>query len=64
MAGAKLNAVIRYVRRVTAGEAFTDLSDGQLIQTFLSCSNEDAFAQLLKRHGPMVTDFLIVVEWS
>ena len=54
MAGAKLNAVVRYVRRMTAGEAFTDLSDGQLIQAFLSCANEDAFAQLLKRHGPMV----------
>ena len=54
MASTELNAVIRYVRRMTNADGLCNLSDSQLLQLFVSSSNQHAFAHLLKRHGPMV----------
>jgi RNA polymerase sigma factor (sigma-70 family) len=45
-----MNAVLRYLHRA-AGACLTD---GQLLDRFLSRHDEDAFAALLRRHGPMV----------
>jgi RNA polymerase sigma factor (sigma-70 family) len=45
-----MNAVLRYLHRA-AGACLTD---GQLLDRFLSRRDEDAFAALLRRHGPMV----------
>jgi RNA polymerase sigma factor (sigma-70 family) len=49
-----LNAVLQGIRRLAAAEAAEGQPDGQLLQRFLAGSDEDAFAVLLHRHGPMV----------
>ena len=53
MSNATLKAVVRYVRRL--GERDTSaLSDGQLLERFLRERNGVAYAELVRRHGPMV----------
>jgi len=50
----QLTAVLCYLRH-TAGIKMCDQQcDAQLLQKFLAQRNEDAFAVLLQRHGPMV----------
>jgi RNA polymerase sigma factor (sigma-70 family) len=49
-----LNCLVRNVRRaVLLGEPAT-LPDGRLVESFLTYRDENAFAMLVKRHGPMV----------
>src|SRR5690348_12758864 len=45
--------VLRHLRRVVRGDG-ADLSDGQLLGCFIEQRDEDAFAALVRRHGPMV----------
>src|SRR5262249_54148103 len=46
-----LGQVVRHVRRMSgAGE----LSDGELLHAFVSGRDQEAFAALARRHGPMV----------
>jgi len=52
MARAALASVIRYIYRVC--KAQDGYSDRQLLKRFLAVRDEDAFADLVVRHGPMV----------
>lgn len=53
MASDHANTVLQHVRRVILGDG-ASLSDGQLLNCFIEQRDEDAFAALVKRHGPMV----------
>lgn len=53
MAQKGLEAVVRYVRRITRSGA-NRLDDRQLLKTFSSQGNAEAFAALVDRHGKMV----------
>ncbi len=48
------NALLRHIHRLAGVPSAKDLSDGELLQRFVTCGEETAFAVLLKRHGPMV----------
>jgi RNA polymerase sigma factor (sigma-70 family) len=54
MANAPAAPVIRFVRHLAAVHGAIDWPDGQLLQRFASQGDEDAFAVLVRRHGPMV----------
>ena len=51
---ASLNAVLRHFLAVTAPSAEVIESDGQLLARFVAGREEEPFALLLRRHGPMV----------
>jgi RNA polymerase sigma factor (sigma-70 family) len=51
MADATLGQVVRHVRRLSSAG---DLSDGELLRAFVSGQDQEAFAALARRHGPMV----------
>ena len=48
-----LAEVLRYVRVLAAPEE-SDLDDGELLRRFVERRDEEAFAALLGRHGPLV----------
>src|SRR5262245_43666886 len=52
MTTGQLNGVLRHLRR--AALLGRDLTDGQLLQPFISRRDEAAFEALVRRHGPMV----------
>jgi RNA polymerase sigma factor (sigma-70 family) len=49
-----MNAVLRHLHRAALLQAGGGLTDGQLLGRFLTGRDEDAFAALVRRHGPMV----------
>jgi RNA polymerase sigma factor (sigma-70 family) len=53
MTAASLSAVVRHVRRI-AEPGPCGRSDGQLLEHFTLQQDEGAFAELVRRHGPMV----------
>src|SRR5580692_4733618 len=52
MATSPMSEVIQHVRRVLLDGA--GLTDGQLLEDYISRHDEAAFAALVRRHGPMV----------
>jgi RNA polymerase sigma factor (sigma-70 family) len=54
MATGPSNAVIRHVRRVAFLHERAGMTDGQLLDRFLTQRDEAAFEALMRRHGPMV----------
>ena len=48
------NAVLGTVRRLAATQAVSRLTDPQLLERFRRDNDQDAFAALVKRHGPLV----------
>ena len=54
MAVAATNQVVEHLRRLVRPPDAGRLTDGQLLQRFLSNPEEDAFAVLVQRHGRMV----------
>jgi RNA polymerase sigma factor (sigma-70 family) len=46
--------LLRHIRQVAFQLDAGELTDGQLLERFLSCREEAAFAALVRRHGPMV----------
>jgi RNA polymerase sigma factor (sigma-70 family) len=52
MATSRLGRVIQTLRRATLPQA--GLTDGQLLESYISSREEAAFAALVHRHGPMV----------
>jgi RNA polymerase sigma factor (sigma-70 family) len=54
MPPAPSHAVLRYVRKLAGASARGDSTDGQLLARFLRDRDENAFATLVDRHGPMV----------
>src|SRR5262245_35576161 len=54
MAGRNANVVLAHLRKLTAARATHALSDRELLDRFLGCCDEAAFAVLVERHGAMV----------
>src|SRR5262245_1560586 len=54
MATGQLNSVIRHLRKAALREEVGAMTDGQLLERFLTHRDEVAFEVLLRRHGPMV----------
>jgi RNA polymerase sigma factor (sigma-70 family) len=52
MTAAPLDTVLRHIRKLTAPPQ--EPSDGQLLSRFTARHDEAAFAELVRRHGPMV----------
>src|SRR6516162_7191602 len=54
MATNQLRGVIQTLRRVSLPHDGADLTDGQLLESYVRGRQDEAFAALLRRHGPMV----------
>jgi hypothetical protein len=54
MARGTLGDVLRHMRGVYATQEARDLSEGKLLERFLTFRDDTAFAVLMHRHGPMV----------
>src|SRR5262245_11670071 len=54
MVGGRLFSLIRLIRREAAPDAGDAASDAQLLERFVAARDEEAFAALVARHGPMV----------
>jgi RNA polymerase sigma factor (sigma-70 family) len=54
MPTSRVSEVIQYLRRTVLLPDGTPLTDGHLLSRFVEGRDEDAFAALVKRHGPMV----------
>jgi RNA polymerase sigma factor (sigma-70 family) len=54
MVQGQLSQVLRYLRSAVRGPAARDLTDRLLLERFATQHDQDAFAALVERHGPMV----------
>ncbi len=54
MANGQLAIVVRHIHKLAEGAGVEDLGDGPLLDRFLNRGEEEAFAALVRRHGPMV----------
>src|SRR5262249_45104679 len=54
MANAPRGAVLRHLRALFGGSSAAEASDARLVEQFTEHHEESAFAELLRRHGPMV----------
>jgi RNA polymerase sigma factor (sigma-70 family) len=54
MANSKTTEVIQYLRRAVLLRDGSGMTDGQLLDCFLTQRDDAAFAALVRRHGPMV----------
>src|SRR5262245_21126128 len=54
MSNGQLATVVRHIHKIAHTRSADDLADGQLLERFSNTQEEDAFATLVRRHGPMV----------
>src|SRR5438132_5785042 len=54
MADTELGTVVRHIRELVASRATHEQTDRQLLEAFLAGRDERAFAEVLRRHGPLV----------
>ena len=54
MSNRSLDAVVRQIQRVAGHSAGSELNDRQLLERFARQRDEDAFAELVRRHGALV----------
>src|SRR5262245_20737356 len=54
MSGTAKGSILRYVRGLAASAAARRLPDGELLERFSRGADGDAFAELLRRHAPLV----------
>ncbi len=54
MAASQMNEVLEHLRRAVLPRDSSALTDGQLLEDYLSGRDEAALAALVQRHGPMV----------
>src|SRR6266851_204758 len=54
MANGQMNGVLRHLRRAALRHDGGGMTDGQLLERFLTAREEAAFEALVRRHGPMV----------
>jgi RNA polymerase sigma factor (sigma-70 family) len=54
MTASQPGLILRHLRRQFAARHTAEISDGQLLERFVSQHEEAAFATLVSRHGPMV----------
>jgi RNA polymerase sigma factor (sigma-70 family) len=50
----QMNCVLDYLRRVASLSADQRLADAQLLERYVTCHDEDAFATLVRRYGRLV----------
>src|SRR5215510_4537370 len=53
MSKGPMHALARFIRKVAFADA-VGVSDANLLHAYAAGNDEDAFAALVKRHGPMV----------
>src|SRR5438105_4441701 len=53
MPGARLDSLVAHIHRI-AGASAQILTDRQLLERYASNHDQEAFAQLVLRHGPLV----------
>jgi len=61
MAGASMTAALQHVARLFREGTLNALSDDRLLDRFLNQRDEDAFAAIVARHGPMVLKACLAV---
>src|SRR4051812_42944692 len=54
MSDGQIGAVVQYLRDLVRAPAEAEPTDSQLLERFITQREEQAFATLLVRHGPMV----------
>src|SRR5579884_3194310 len=54
MADGHIDGVVQHIRRIVAAERSGALTDRELLDRFVGQRDEDAFAALVRRHGPLV----------
>ncbi|HWY87238.1 MAG TPA: sigma-70 family RNA polymerase sigma factor, partial [Gemmataceae bacterium] len=54
MSSPKTNTLLRHIRQIAAHPHGGHAPDAELLERFLSQHDEEAFSNLLRRHGPMV----------
>src|SRR5260370_31472823 len=54
MASSQMNGVLRHLCRAALRHHGGGMTDGQLLERFLTAREEAAFEALVRRHGPMV----------
>jgi RNA polymerase sigma factor (sigma-70 family) len=54
MAIGQHGAVLRHIHRIFGAGTVSGMSEGELLERFVSCRDEAAFEALVVRHGPMV----------
>ncbi len=54
MSAGQLSNVVRHIRRLLGGPGGKDCSDRELLGRFAAGRDEEAFAALVRRHGPLV----------
>src|SRR5262245_14985600 len=54
MANGALIGLVRQINRIAGRRSADGLTDGELLQRFVSARDETAFAALVRRHGPAV----------
>ncbi|HYT95592.1 MAG TPA: sigma-70 family RNA polymerase sigma factor, partial [Gemmataceae bacterium] len=54
MSNGQLATVVRHIHKLAHAPTADNLGDGQLLELFSNTQEEDAFATLVRRHGPMV----------
>jgi RNA polymerase sigma factor (sigma-70 family) len=57
MATRTATKVVEHIRSLATAHGGTPLTDSQLLERFVARHEEDAFAALVRRHGPMVLRF-------
>jgi RNA polymerase sigma factor (sigma-70 family) len=54
MAEGSLGKVLAHIRRVAAVQAYRELADSELLEHFVTTSDDSAFTVLIERYGPLV----------
>src|SRR5882724_5300759 len=54
MASGQISAVVRFIKKLTGSCKTAELADGSLLDHFVRLQDENAFATLMHRHGPLV----------
>src|SRR5713226_1102015 len=54
MATSPIHPVIHHLRRAVLLRDGAGMTDGELLESFVTCKDEAAFEALVRRHGPMV----------
>src|SRR5262245_23155197 len=54
MQNGQMTPVLRFLRRLGGADAVDDLADAHLVDRFVARRDDEAFAILVRRHGPMV----------
>ena len=54
MAARQLSGILQYLRRIVVQQHAQGMTDGGLLELFLTHQDEAAFEALVRRHGPMV----------